>query len=171
MVGEVDFAVVNNVQDIINQLESGVLPDLASRHGVEWSFEGQQADQRQTIDDMLVGLVIALVLIYIILTWVFASWSIPLVIMLTMPLGVIGAIVGHWLMGKEMSILSFSGVFALMGIIVNDSIVLGAVLPAFAQGGAGRASRPSYCGRGVQAPAGGFGDLPDDDWRTAAFDV
>ena len=124
VVGEVDFAVVNNVQDIINQLESGVLPDLASRHGVEWSFEGQQADQRQTIDDMLVGLVIALVLIYIILTWVFASWSIPLVIMLTMPLGVIGAIVGHWLMGKEMSILSFFGVFALMGIIVNDSIVL-----------------------------------------------
>ena len=124
VVGEVDFAVVNNVQDIINQLESGVLPDLASRHGVEWSFEGQQADQRQTIDDMLVGLVIALVLIYIILTWVFASWSIPLVIMLTMPLGVIGAVVGHWLMGKEMSILSFFGVFALMGIIVNDSIVL-----------------------------------------------
>ena len=124
VVGEVDFAVVNNVQDIIDQLESGVLPDLASRHGVEWSFEGQQADQRQTIDDMLVGLVIALVLIYIILTWVFASWSIPLVIMLTMPLGVIGAVVGHWLMGKEMSILSFFGVFALMGIIVNDSIVL-----------------------------------------------
>ena len=124
VVGEVDFAVVNNVQDIINQLEAGVLPDLASRHGVEWSFEGQQADQRQTIDDMLVGLIIALVLIYIILTWVFASWSIPLVIMLTMPLGVIGAIVGHWLMGKEMSILSFFGVFALMGIIVNDSIVL-----------------------------------------------
>ena len=122
--GEVDFAVVNNIQDVLDQLESGILGDLVSRHGVEWSFEGQQADQRQTLNDMLVGLVIALVLIYIILTWVFASWSIPLVIMLTMPLGIIGAIVGHWLMGKEMSILSFFGIFALMGIIVNDSIVL-----------------------------------------------
>ena len=122
--GEVDFAVVGNIQDVINRLSAGILPDLVSRHGVDWSFEGQQAEQRQTIRDMQIGLLIALVLIYIILTWVFASWSIPLVIMLTMPLGLIGAIVGHWLMGKEMSILSFFGIFALMGIIVNDSIVL-----------------------------------------------
>ena len=122
--GAVDFAVVNNIQDVNNQLRSGILTDLVSRHGVEWSFEGQQADQRQTIQDMQIGLGIALVLIYIILTWVFASWSVPLVIMMTMPLGLIGAIMGHWLMGKEMSILSFFGIFALMGIIVNDSIVL-----------------------------------------------
>ena len=122
--GEVDFAVINNLEDIFGQLRLGILSDLTSRHGVEWSFEGQQADQRQTVNDMLLGLVIALVLIYIILTWVFSSWTIPLVIMVTMPLGLIGAIVGHWVMGKEMSILSFFGIFALMGIIVNDSIVL-----------------------------------------------
>ena len=122
--GEVDFAVAGDIQGVIDQLSAGILPDLASRRGVDWSFEGQQADERRTIRDMEIGLLIALVLIYIILTWVFASWSIPLVIMLTMPLGLIGAIAGHWLMGKDMSILSFFGIFALMGIIVNDSIVL-----------------------------------------------
>ena len=122
--GAVDFAVVGNLADVFAQLRTGILPELTSRYGLEWSFEGQQADQRQTIADMQIGLVIALVLIYIILTWVFASWSVPVVIMLTMPLGVIGAIMGHWIMGKEMSILSFFGIFALMGIIVNDSIVL-----------------------------------------------
>ena len=122
--GEVDFAVVNNVRDLINQLQGGALPEIVSKYGADASFEGQQADQRQTIRDMQIGLVIALVLIYIILTWVFASWSIPLVIMLTMPLGVVGAVMGHWIMGKEMSILSFFGIFALMGIIVNNSIVL-----------------------------------------------
>ena len=122
--GAVDFAVVGNLADVFARLRGGILPELSSRYGLDWSFEGQQADQRQTIADMQIGLVIALVLIYIILTWVFASWSVPLVIMLTMPLGVIGAIMGHWIMGKEMSILSFFGIFALMGIIVNDSIVL-----------------------------------------------
>ena len=122
--GEVDFDVAGDMESVMAQLQSGALGEIVSRHGVEASFEGKQADQRKTIRDMQAGLVMALVLIYIILAWVFASWSVPLVIMLTMPLGVIGAVVGHWLTGHDMSILSFFGVFALMGIIVNDSIVL-----------------------------------------------
>ncbi|MGI9298446.1 MAG: efflux RND transporter permease subunit [Gammaproteobacteria bacterium] len=122
--GDVDFAVVADLQGLIGSLREGAVREIARRHGVEFSFEGQQADQRRTIADMRTGLVMALLFIYIILTWVFSSWSKPLVIMLTMPLGFIGAVVGHWLMGAEMSILSFFGVFALMGIIVNDSIVL-----------------------------------------------
>ena len=122
--GEVDFDIAGDMAGILAQLRGGALGEIVSRHGVEASFEGRQADQRKTIRDMQIGLLMALVLIYIILTWVFASWSVPIVIMLTMPLGVIGAVVGHWLTGHDMSILSFFGVFALMGIIVNDSIVL-----------------------------------------------
>ena len=122
--GKVDFSVVDDLQGVIRSLRDNELPDIAGRHGVDFSFEGQQADQKQTIADMKIGLAMAMVFIYIILTWVFASWSIPLVVMVTMPLGVIGAILGHWVMGAAMSILSFFGVFALMGIIVNDSIVL-----------------------------------------------
>ena len=122
--GKVDFSVVDDLQGVIRSLRENELPDIAGRHGVDFSFEGQQADQKQTIADMKIGLAMAMVFIYIILTWVFASWSIPLVVMVTMPLGVIGAILGHWVMGAAMSILSFFGVFALMGIIVNDSIVL-----------------------------------------------
>ena len=122
--GEVDFEVAGDMAGIIAQLQGGALGEIVSRHGVEASFEGRQANQREAIRDMQVGLAMALVLIYIILAWVFASWSVPVVIMLTMPLGVIGAVVGHWLTGHDMSILSFFGVFALMGIIVNDSIVL-----------------------------------------------
>ena len=122
--GEVDFDIVGDMAELTAQLRRGALGEIVSRHGVEASFEGRQADQRKTLRDMQVGLLIALVLIYIILTWVFASWSVPVVIMLTMPLGLVGAVVGHWLTGHDMSILSFFGVFALMGIIVNDSIVL-----------------------------------------------
>ncbi|MGI9307342.1 MAG: efflux RND transporter permease subunit [Gammaproteobacteria bacterium] len=122
--GDVDFTVVADLQGLIKSLGENEVRDIAGRYGVDFSFEGQQADQRQTINDMKTGLIMALLFIYIILTWVFSSWSKPLVVMVTMPLGVIGAIVGHWLMGADMSILSFFGVFALMGIIVNDSIVL-----------------------------------------------
>ncbi len=122
--GDVDFAVVEDLQGLINSLRQGQVREIADRYGVSFSFEGQQADQRQTIDDMKTGLIMALAFIYITLVWVFASWSAPVVIMLTMPLGFIGSAVGHWIMGADMSILSFFGVFALMGIIVNDSIVL-----------------------------------------------
>ena len=124
VVGEVDFAAIGDLQAVIAGLRENELPEIAARYGVNFSFEGQQADQRQTIADMKIGLLMALLFIYIILTWVFSSWTVPLVIMLTMPLGIIGAILGHWLINIEMSILSFFGVFALMGIIVNDSIVL-----------------------------------------------
>ena len=122
--GDVDFAVVADLQGLIKSLGENEVREIAGRYGVDFSFEGQQADQRQTVNDMKTGLVMALLFIYIILTWVFSSWSAPLVVMLTMPLGFIGSVVGHWLMGADMSILSFFGVFALMGIIVNDSIVL-----------------------------------------------
>lgn len=124
VVGDVDFNVLTDLQGVITRLRDNELRDIAGRHGVEYSFEGQQSDQRQTVQDMQIGLLMALLFIYIILTWVFSSWSIPVVIMLTMPLGVIGAILGHWVMDADMSILSFFGVFTLMGIIVNDSIVL-----------------------------------------------
>ena len=122
--GVVNFDTVGDLQALIKKLSAEEIKEIASRYGVNFSFEGQQADQRQTIEDMKIGLVMALCFIYFILTWVFSSWSMPLVLMLTMPLGLIGAVMGHWLLGLDMSILSFFGIFALMGIIINDSIVL-----------------------------------------------
>ena len=73
---------------------------------------------------MLRGVIFALVMIYIILAWVSASYSRPLVIMAAIPFGFIGAIAGHFIMGIELTILSFFGVIGLSGIVVNDSIIL-----------------------------------------------
>ena len=108
---------------VLSEVEEKVLRNLASE-GVSYTFEGKNADEQQTAKEMMTGLALALILIYIILTWVFNSWSMPLVIMLTMPFGVIGTIFGHWILGLTMSILSFFGMFTLMGIIVNGSIIL-----------------------------------------------
>ncbi len=120
---EVDRA-VNNAARVRAALEDGPLDELARRHGVNYSFEGRAADQAETFADMRVGLLLALGLMYLTLAWVFASWGWPLIVMAIIPFGILGAFMGHWLMGVELTILSMFGLFGLTGIVVNNSIIL-----------------------------------------------
>lgn len=121
--GEVDVS-RNKANAIQAELARESLPRLAARYNVEYSFEGRAADQRETMADMQTGLMIGLGLIYLVLVWAFASWSWPLVVMAAIPLGLAGAIFGHWLMGLNLTILSMFGLFGLAGIVVNNSIIL-----------------------------------------------
>jgi multidrug efflux pump subunit AcrB len=73
---------------------------------------------------MRLGLVLGLGLIYLILAAVFSSWGWPLVVMTSIPLGLVGAITGHWLLGIDLTILSLFGLFGLSGIVVNNAIIL-----------------------------------------------
>ena len=100
------------------------LPTLSSRFGLDYSFEGRQADQRETMDDMKFGLYLGLALMYVVLVWVFSAWTMPLIVMTVIPFGLVGAIAGHWLMGIELTILSLFGLFGLSGIVVNNAIIL-----------------------------------------------
>jgi len=120
---DVDTA-VNNPDRIIAALEEGPLAELQSDYGINYSFEGRSADQRDTLSDMRKGLVLGLVLIYLILAWVFASYGWPIVVMTAIPFGLTGALFGHWLMDINLTILSLFGMFGLSGIVVNDSIIL-----------------------------------------------
>ncbi|WP_006747423.1 efflux RND transporter permease subunit [Thioalkalivibrio paradoxus] len=120
---EVDRA-VNNAARIRAALEAGPLDELAQRYGVNYSFEGRAADQADTFADMRLGLVLALGLMYLTLAWVFASWGWPLIVMSIIPFGILGAMLGHWMMGVELTILSIFGLFGLTGIVVNNSIIL-----------------------------------------------
>jgi multidrug efflux pump subunit AcrB len=115
---------VNNTDRIIAALEKGTLPALARDYGIHYSFEGRSADQRETLSDMRKGLVLGLILIYLILAWVFSSYGWPIVVMAAIPFGLTGALVGHWAMGIDLTILSLFGMFGLSGIVVNDSIIL-----------------------------------------------
>ena len=115
---------VANSNDIINGLSAVTLPALEDKYGVQWSFQGRAADQRETMADMKIGMLLGLSLIYIILAWVFGHYGWPIIIMLAIPFGLVGAIGGHWLMGIDLTILSMFGLFGLSGIVVNDSIVL-----------------------------------------------
>ena len=123
VIADIDFT-ATDMQKVQGLLRDEVLPKITERHGVSWSFEGKNADERETVADMRLGLLLAAIIIYTILAAVFSSWTFPLVIILTAPLSVIGAILGHAIMGYDMSILSAFGVFTLNGIVINDAIIL-----------------------------------------------
>ncbi|MCM0614134.1 efflux RND transporter permease subunit [Marinobacter sediminum] len=115
---------VSTTDQILASLQTEALPDIASRFNVRYSFEGRAADQRETMNDMKTGLMIGLGLMYVVLTWVFASWSLPLIVMAIIPFALVGALLGHWLMGLQLTILSLFGLFGLSGIVVNNAIIL-----------------------------------------------
>ncbi len=115
---------LNNTAEIVADLQQFTLPALTSKYGVQVSVEGRSASQRETFADMRLGATIALVLMYLVLAWVFSSYGWPLLVMLTIPLGLTGAVLGHWLLGMNLTILSMFGFFGLSGIVVNDSIIL-----------------------------------------------
>ncbi|MGV6826991.1 MAG: efflux RND transporter permease subunit [bacterium] len=114
----------NNENDVRAQLSTSTLVELSSKYGVDWEFTGRAEDQKDTLSDMRRGGIFALAMIYVVLAWVFGSYGWPLVVMLVIPFGIVGAIFGHWLMGIELTILSMFGLFGLSGIVVNDSIIL-----------------------------------------------
>ena len=115
---------LNNSNDVIADLEAGPLEQLKKRFGVDYAYEGRHSDQTETLGDMARGGLLALAMIYLVLAWVFASYGWPLVVMSVIPFGIIGALLGHWLMGLDVTVLSLFGLFGLSGIVVNDSIIL-----------------------------------------------
>lgn len=123
VLGDVDRS-QNNANQILANLQATVLPEIQQRYGVNYSLEGTAKNQSNTFGDMLIGLMLGLILIYIVLAWVFQSYGWPLVVMLAIPLGLIGAILGHYVMGIGLTILSLFGLFGLAGIVVNNAIIL-----------------------------------------------
>ncbi|MEE4245641.1 MAG: efflux RND transporter permease subunit, partial [Kangiellaceae bacterium] len=90
------------------------------------SFEmaGEARDQAESSRDLTYGMIGLLIVIYILLAIPFKSYSQPLVVMMVIPFGVVGAVIGHVIMGMNLTLLSFMGILALSGVVVNDSLVL-----------------------------------------------
>jgi multidrug efflux pump subunit AcrB len=101
------------------------LPRLLRDHpGLRFSLEGEQREQRKVSIGLLKGYAFALVLIYSLLAVPLRSYAQPLIIMTAIPFGLVGAIGGHLLMGRSLSMMSVFGVVALSGVVVNASLVL-----------------------------------------------
>ncbi len=113
-----------NTQETRAAVAEALFPEIESEFNVEASFVGAAKDQAETMADMLIGLIYAIVLIYLVLAWVFGSWGWPLMVMAIIPFGLVGALTGHYVLGIDMTLLSLFGLFGLSGIVVNDSIIL-----------------------------------------------
>ena len=92
--------------------------------GVRYSFEGELREQSESIGSLLYGVSFVLFAIYALLAIPFRSYLQPFMVMLVIPYSVGGAIVGHMLMGMNLSFMSMLGILALCGVVVNDSLVL-----------------------------------------------
>ncbi|MBN1379150.1 MAG: efflux RND transporter permease subunit [Gammaproteobacteria bacterium] len=110
---------------IISSIVKDGLPALQQRYpGLSYSFEGRQADIRESMIGLFYGLAGVLVLIYGLLAMLFRSYLQPLMVMVAIPFSVIGVVIGHLLMGYSLSVMTVFGFVALTGVVVNDSLVL-----------------------------------------------
>jgi multidrug efflux pump subunit AcrB len=110
---------------ILASLKAETLPELQRKYdGLTYSFEGRQADRRDSMAALGKGLLIALVVIFAMLAIPLNSYIQPIIIMISIPFGIVGALIGHLIMGYSLSVTSMFGVVALSGVVVNDSLVL-----------------------------------------------
>ncbi|KFE35543.1 efflux RND transporter permease subunit [Thioclava atlantica] len=118
---------------ITAQIEKEILPRIAEERGVSFQLAGQAEQERDFLSDALVGLVMCLVGIFIVLAWIFASWTRPLVVMSVIPFGAVGAIWGHYIWDMPLSMFSVVGAIGMVGIIINDAIVLISTVDEYAE--------------------------------------
>ena len=110
---------------ILNADLNQFLAELMSKYpGVSYSLEGETREQADSFSSLAWGLVFVFFIIYCLLAIPFKSYIQPLIVMSVIPFGAIGAIVGHWIMGMDLTIMSLLGLMALIGVVVNDSLVL-----------------------------------------------
>ena len=110
---------------LAKEISEDYIPDLLSRYpGVVYGLEGASKEEQDFIANLTVASIAALFLIYALIAIPLHSYSQPLVIMSVIPFGLIGAVMGHIIMGKAISMFSLFGLVALAGVVVNDSLIM-----------------------------------------------
>ena len=114
-----------NAGKVLADLKTDVLPQLIRRFpGLNYSMEGERRAQRESLQSLGSGFLLALIVIFAMLAIPFKSYIQPVIIMVSIPFGIVGAVLGHVLMGYDLSLISMFGIVALAGVVVNDSLVL-----------------------------------------------
>ncbi len=112
-------------QEITMDVIDSTMPDLLDRFpNVEFQLQGNSKEQADAMMGLLKGLLFALFAIYALLAIPLRSYSQPIIIMSVIPFGVVGAIIGHLVLGMAVSVLSICGIIALSGVVVNDSLIM-----------------------------------------------
>lgn len=120
-----DFDKKNGDLTLVQQeLNAWLSEQLGQYPGVTFEMAGEARDQKESSQSLMVGGIGLAILIYILLAIPFKSYAQPLIVMSVIPFGLVGAVMGHWIMGMDLTLLSFMGMLALSGVVVNDSLVL-----------------------------------------------
>jgi len=120
-----DVVPIGDTNRVIATLDSEVLPQLVRNYpGLAYGYEGQQADMAESMQRLLSLLILVLLAIFVMLALPFRSYIQPLIVMMSIPFGLVGAVLGHIIMGYDLSVISVMGILALSGVVINDAIVL-----------------------------------------------
>lgn len=120
-------------QAIMAELEKTILPKIAEETQVAFNLAGLAEQEDDFRNDATRGLVLTLAGIFMTLAWIFSSWTRPLVVMAIIPFGLVGTIYGHWWHEVPLSLFSVIGLIGMVGIIINDSIVLVTTIDEYAK--------------------------------------
>ncbi len=120
-----DIEKANTNMTVLQAELKDFLDELVTQYpGVSHSLEGEAREQQESFGSLGWALMFVFFVIYALLAIPFKSYIQPLIVMSVIPFGMIGAVAGHWLMGMELTIMSLLGMLALIGVVVNDSLVL-----------------------------------------------
>ena len=115
----------NAVGRVLESIKTKSLPQLAADYpGLTWSFVGSQADMRESTSSLWGSFVMALLIIYALLALAFKNYVQPFIVLTAIPFGIVGAVIGHILLGYDLSLVSLMGMIALSGVVVNDSLIM-----------------------------------------------
>jgi multidrug efflux pump subunit AcrB len=114
-----------DIGQLVEALDKKELPELRAAYpGLTWTFQGSTKRMAESMAALWGGLAIAIVVMYALLAVAFSSYSQPLIVLVAIPFGIIGAVIGHMILGFDISIISIMGVIALSGVVVNDSLIM-----------------------------------------------
>ncbi|MGO2075745.1 MAG: efflux RND transporter permease subunit, partial [Pseudoalteromonas sp.] len=120
-----DIEKANTNMTILQADLGAYLDELVQQYpGVTYSLEGEAREQRESFGSLAWALLFVFFIIYALLAIPLKSYLQPIIVMSVIPFGMIGAVMGHWVMGMELTIMSLLGMLALIGVVVNDSLVL-----------------------------------------------
>ena len=111
-------------EQVMEELREVILPQIEADFGVGYRLAGLAEQENEFLNDAMLGFGLCLAGIYLVLAWIFASWTRPIVVMAIIPFGLVGTIYGHAAWDVPLSMFTVVGLIGMTGIIINDSIVL-----------------------------------------------
>jgi multidrug efflux pump subunit AcrB len=110
---------------VLRVINEELLPQLRAEFpGITWSFEGSQAEMRESTATLWGGFALAMGVMYALLAIAFGSYMQPLIVMMAIPFGIVGAVLGHIILGYDLSLVSLMGVVAVSGVVVNGALIM-----------------------------------------------